>query len=313
MLGRTAGSLYWMFRYLERMENTARLVDTGFHIALTRNDDPSAIWNSILTTAGVKEAFDLTHDEVTQENVVDFLLRDTSQPYSARSMLDNARNNARAARTALTTEIWEAVNSSWIDINDNMRRAIKTRDLPNHVKSILHNSQQIRGALHGTMLRNDIYDFLRLGNFIERLEATARILDVKYYVLLPSIAHVGSSADNVQWETILRSVSAHESYRWLNQGRINASGIAQFLILDKRFPRSMAYCMNQNYSHLCYLAKAYGEETRSLELVHELNDYFDEMTIDRIFSIGLHEFLEDIMSRNWALASQIESDYRFYG
>ncbi len=313
MLGRTAGNLYWMFRYVERMEDTARLVDAGFQISLSHSSDDSEIWQSLIVTAGAQYDYETRYDNYDAASVIDYLLRDQSHPHSARSMLARARENGRAARTALTSEVWEALNKTYLDMNERFRRPISMRELPNHLREILVHSQQMRGALHGTMLRNDIYDFLRIGNFIERFEYTARILDVKYYVFLPSVAHVGSSIDSVQWETILRSVSAHQSYRWLHQGRSTAAGIANFLILDHRFPRSMIYSLKQNHDHLTYLSNEYGASSRSLELVGELREFLNQQTIDGIFDHGLHEFLQDAINMNAGLAAQIETDFRFYG
>ena len=312
MLGRTAGSLFWMFRYLERCENTARLIEAGFQIALTRTDNETNIWQSIIATAGVINEYTATHDEYSQENVVDFLLRDTNNVSSVISMMRMARDNARAARTALTREVWEGTNQSWLIFKDELKRPIKSRDLPIRLEMIRRQTSLVRGALYGTMLRNDIYDFAHLGCYVERIESTARILDVKYYVLLPSVSQVGSSIDNVHWETILRSVSAHQSYRWLNQNQIDPASIANFLILDRRLPRSIAYCVGKVYDHLCHLSKSYQIDASSLNAIKSLHGYFETANIDDIFSEGLHEFLQDIIEKNAKISSQIEQNYRFY-
>ena len=258
MLGKTAGGLFWMFRYLERSENTARLVDAGFRMALTRSSSSHDEWISVLQTAGALEAFRARHEEVGAGAVVNFLLRDPANPSSVMSVIEAARNNARLVRTALTREVWEATNECWISLKDVLARPVRERELPETLALIRQQSAFVRAAFHGTMLRNDIYDFARLGTFLERSDNTARILDVKYYVLLPSVMHVGSSLDNVQWETILRSVSAQRAYRWLNEGDISPRGIAEFLILDRRLPRSLAFCATKIADNLGYLASDYG-------------------------------------------------------
>ena len=155
--------------------------------------------------------------------------------------------------------------------------------------------------------------FARLGTFLERADNTARILDVKYYVLLPTAFSVGSALDNVQWEIILRSVSAMRSYRWLNKGEIHASGIADYLILDRRMPRSLAFCYAKLSDNLGYLAEDYGESPTSHELVRDINARLSGQGISSIFDSGLHEFLEDFIRRNSFLSEEIERNYRFYG
>lgn len=313
MLGKTAGGLFWMFRYLERSENIARLLEAGFRIALTRAESSEDEWTSLITTSGVRDAYLERHEEVNAASVIDFLLRDKTNPSSVINLMDAARNNARTARTALTREVWEAVNESWLALSDRLRHQVRERDLPAVLGDIRRQSGQVRGAMHGTMLRHDSFDFSRLGTFIERADSTARILDVKYYVLLPSSASVGGSLDNVQWETILRSVSAHRSYNWLHGGEISAASIADFLILDRRLPRSLAFCYGEITANLAYLEREYGESQPCREMAQSINDRLKAGGIEEVFSLGLHEFLDTFVSDTAALGQQIETDYRFYG
>jgi uncharacterized alpha-E superfamily protein len=165
--------------------------------------------------------------------------------------------------------------------------------------------------LHGTMLRNDIYDFCRLGTFTERFDSTARIIDVKYHALLPAASFVGSRMDNVQWEMVLRSVSAHSAFRWAVEGDYNAPNIASFLILDRRLPRSLAFCASKLAGNLNYLAEDYGERSASLEMAENLNIRLKNRDISSIFDEGLHEFLGDCIADAAALGMQVEKDYRF--
>ncbi len=313
MLGKTAGGLFWMFRYLERSENIARLLEAGFRMALTRAASSDEEWASLLTTSGVRNAFFERHEEITSAAVIDFLLRDKTNPSSVLNMMDAARSNARLVRTALTREVWEAVNESWMALNDALKHAVRERELPAVLGEIRRQSSLVRGTLHGTMLRNEVFDFSRLGTFVERADNTARILDVKYYVLLPSTASVGGSLDNVQWETILRSVSAHRSYHWLNEGDVSAASIADFLILDRRLPRSLAFCYAEISSNLNYLEREYGEELACHRQSRQIAEQLRSVRIEDVFAMGLHEFLEGFIRDNAALGSQIETDYRFYG
>ncbi len=311
MLGKTAGALFWMARYLERSENNARLIDAGFRIALTRWQTAPSEWKSILETAGVDHAFMAAHDEYSSARVVDFLLRDSANPSSIVSLSKQARDNARTARTALTREVWEAVNISWMTITGLLKRQVREDDLPDVLAAIRQQVAQVRGALAGTMLRNDGYNFARLGTFLERADNTARILDVKYYLLLPSVAHIGSSIDNVQWETILRSVSAHRAYRWLYGAEISALKIAEFLILYGQMPRSLAFCCDKMQDNLGWLQRGYGEETEAGRMAIAICRDKLSAPIQTIFDGGLHEYLRGFLSANAALAQQIERDYRF--
>lgn len=312
MLGKSAGGLYWMFRYLERSENLARLLEAGFRIALTRSSAATSEWQSVIATAGVAEGFAARHDAYTAPNVVDYLLRDMDNGSSVRFVVEQARTNARLVRTALTREVWEATNECWMVLGHILQRPIRERDLPSVLATIKQQSTLVRGTLVGTMLRNDIYNFARLGTFLERADNTARILDVKYYVLLPSLSHIGSSLDNVQWETILRSVSANRSYRWLNGEDINPTSIADFLILDQSMPRSIAHSMQEIVANLGQLTKRYGTQKPSYDQASEMFAKLDSRPIDSILQAGLHEFLKGFIQDTGQLSSQIEQDYRFY-
>lgn len=300
-----------MFRFLERAENTARLVEAGFRIALTRSTDAETEWRSIIVTSAARMAYEAKHDGYDDTRVVDFLLRDTDNPSSVMSVLKHARDNARLVRTALTTEVWTAVNETWMLLGDVLKDPIPDTDLPEVLSIIRQQSALVRGALHGTMLRNDMYDFCRLGTFIERADSTARIIDVKYFSLLPSPSLVGSRMDNVQWETILRSVSAHRSFRWAVDGEYNAPNIASFLILDGRMPRSLAFSASQLVANLGYLADEYGEPSPSLARAEALRARLKDRDILSIFDEGLHEFLGSILSDINSLGLQIEQDFRF--
>ncbi|PTX57385.1 putative alpha-E superfamily protein [Litoreibacter ponti] len=311
MLGKTAGGLFWMFRYLERAENTARLCEAGFRIALTRSNNAESEWRSVIATSAVQPAYDARHGDYSAANVIDFLLRDSANSSSVLSVMKSARDNARLVRTALTTEVWSAVNETWMVLNDLLKEPVAETELPTVLASIRQQSALVRGALHGTMLRNDMYDFARLGTFIERMDSTARILDVKYYALLPAASFVGSRLDNVQWETLLRSVSAHRSYRWAMDGDYTASGIAEFLILDRRMPRSLSFCAAQIVDNLGFLADDYGARLPSHDMSETLRARLKDRDIDAIFEEGLHEFLGSIIDDTAALAGQIEQDYRF--
>ncbi|MCG6883247.1 MAG: alpha-E domain-containing protein [Silicimonas sp.] len=311
MLGKTAGGLFWMFRYLERSENMGRLIETGFRIALTHPGGDE--WQSVLQTAAAAQAYSETYDEVEQAQVIDFLLRDTDNPSSVLSCIANARQNARLVRTALTREVWEAVNDSYMVLKARLARQIRERDLPEVLGLVRQQAALVRGALHGSMLRNDGFDFARLGTFLERADNTARILDVKYYVLLPSVTQVGTSLDNVQWETILRAVSGKRAYSWLNQGKATPVGIADFLIFDQRMPRSLKFAVGKIRSNLRQLESEYGETHACHETAERMDRHLQTGRIEAVFDEGLHEFLSGFLFDIGNLGRQIEADYRFHG
>ncbi|WP_300012396.1 alpha-E domain-containing protein [uncultured Roseobacter sp.] len=313
MLGKTAGGLYWMFRFLERSENTARLLEAGFRMALTRSSDAESEWKSVVTTSGTGLGYDNKYDSYSDTLVMDWLLRDTDNPSSVIAGTKSARDNARLVRTALTTEVWEAVNDNWMTLRDLLAKPVTTVDLPATLALIRKQSALVRGALHGTMLRNDIYDFARIGTFVERADNTARIIDVKYYTLLPSASAVGSSLDNVQWEMILRSVSAHRCFRWLDEQDMTATAIADFLIFDKRLPRSLAFCVKQTTENLRYLEQEYETRHPCHDLADKLGRQLKTLDINTVFDHGLHEMITEFIRDNNALGAQIERDFRFIG
>lgn len=312
MLGKTAASLFWMSRYLERAENSARFIEAGFRIALTRSASASDEWSSVLRSAGIMDAFLAKYDDLESNKVINFLLRDLDNPGSVLALFKQARDSARTARVALTREVWEAINESWITLKSALARPVSEKDLPEILGIIRKQSALVRGSTHGTMLRNDGFNFVHLGTFIERADSTARILDVKYYLLLPSLSQIGSSVDNVQWETILRSVSAHRSFRWLNGPDISAKAVAEYLILHPQMPRSLAFCYGKISDNLDHLNDNYGIKSQSCAMASQIVGNQLKRSIETIFDGGLHEFVGEFIIANNQLAAQIEIDFNFH-
>ncbi|MEO0936873.1 MAG: alpha-E domain-containing protein [Pseudomonadota bacterium] len=309
MLGRTAGGLFWMFRYLERAENTARLIEAGFRIALTR---PGADeWGSVLKTAGAAAGYTEVHGALSQSAAIDYMLRDGANPSSVMCCYASARQNARMVRTAITREVWEAVNDTYLTLKARLARPVPDKDLPEMLGLIRQQSALVRGALHGSMMRDDTFDFCRLGTFLERADNTARILDVKYYVLLPSFTHVGSKLDNVQWEVVLRSVAGARAFAWLNRGEVTARGVTDFLVFDPRMPRSLRFAMSKIQGNLNMLEADYMDRHAAHDLADAMDADLRRLNVDTVFDAGLHDFLSDFLDRVGALARAIETDYRF--
>ncbi|RJY07970.1 alpha-E domain-containing protein [Aurantiacibacter aquimixticola] len=312
MLGRVANGIFWMYRYLERAENTARLLAAGQRMTLTRSaEQASQEWISVLTTLGLKQAYEAGHDDYTGAKVCDFVLRSKDNPESVFSMMEGARTNARACRSAITAEVWEAINEGWMTLRDLLSRPVQDGNLNLVLGAIRRESTLARGATHGSMLRNETYSFARLGTFLERADNTARILDVKYYLLLPSLSYVGTALDSGQWDSVLRSLSAERAYRWLNAGQMDARSIADFLILDARFPRSLVFCYAAMRENLTELAQLHGGESSSHEHMREADLRLADKSVEDIFEQGLHEFLLEFIAGNQAIAAAVAEDYRF--
>ncbi|MFN3989137.1 MAG: alpha-E domain-containing protein [Erythrobacter sp.] len=313
MLGRTANALFWMFRYLERAENTARLLEAGVRMALTRDlVTAEAEWRSVIATLGQQGAFEAAHDAYDGVAVWNFVLRGPGNPGNVRAMFASVRANARTARTNISSDVWEAVNDNWMKLDAMLARPVGQTAVGEVLGAVRRAATQVHGAFDGSILRDEGYHFARAGTFIERADSTARILDMKYFLLLPSLSYVGSSLDTGQWEQVLRSVAGASAYSWLNAGQIEARGIVEFLVLDERFPRSLAFCRNALRANLAELARMHGVEGHCNALMREADSRINHLTVDEIFEQGLHEFLVDFMVSNVGIANAIVADYRFH-
>lgn len=312
MLGRTANGLFWMFRYLERAENTARLLDAGLRMALTRDlVTAEEEWRSVMSTAGQRAGYEAKHGTYTGMQAWNYILRDKDNPSSVLAMFGQVRQNARLARNAISGELWEAINENWLEIQDQLAKPVGENRVLDTVATIRRAGTMAHGAMEGSMLRNEAYHFGQAGTFLERGDSIARILDIKYYLLLPSLSYIGSSLDTGQWDQVLRSVSGDRAYRWLNAGQIDARGICEFLILDDCFPRSLAFCHSALRASLAALARLHGSEGGSNTLMRAADTRIADLTIDDVFEQGLHEFLVDFTASNAAIGDAIAKDYRF--
>ncbi|HZP21377.1 MAG TPA: alpha-E domain-containing protein [Bauldia sp.] len=312
MLSRTADSLFWLSRYVERADNTARIIDAASRLAAmpisyagTSNE-----WESALAAAGALRGFYEHHDEATREAVIDFLAFSQQNPSSIRACLETARHNARAVRTALTAEMWEAINAGWLELRRFDGAHMDRPTLAEFLARVKEACLRFDGSAYRTMLRNDVYFFSRIGVFIERADNTARILDVKYHVLLPAQANVGGGLDYFQWSSILRSVSALTAYRWVYRESLKPWLIADLLVLNEQMPRSLASCYENLTAYLDELSLAYGRQGPAQRTARSVRTRLQNSTITDIFQkTGLHEFLEDFISENARLGSAIAEQY----
>ena len=312
MLGRTANGLFWMFRYLERAENTARLLDAGFRMALTRDfESAEDEWRSVLDSLGLSHSYQQVHGTFTGIQAWNFVLRDKANTNSVREMWRTVRSNARHVRNAISGELWTAVNEVWLELDDVLARPVSAGNLGDVIQSIRRGGSLAHGAMAGSMLRNEGYHFAQAGSLLERADSTARILDIKYFLLLPSLSYVGSTLDSGQWDTVLRSVGGDRAYRWLNAGNIDARGIVEFLVLDDSFPRSLAFCHSELRDHLAELARMHGSEGTCNALMRQADMDRAELTIEDIFEQGLHEYILNFIADNAAIGRALAEDYRF--
>jgi uncharacterized alpha-E superfamily protein len=313
MLSRTADSLYWLARYMERVENTARLLDVGMRMAsLSMQAGADAgEWHSTLVALGCDKSFYAKHKNPTAAAVIDHLARDPDNPSSILSCIETARRNSRAIRTALTVDMWDAVNSTWLDV----RRLREDDFAPENIRKLLdwvkERSQLFGGAVSNTMLRNDAYWFVRLGTFLERADNTARIIDVKYHVLLPDFETIGGGFDYYHWTAILRSVSALRAYHSVYRERLKPWRVAELLILRPEMPRSLWTCFDEITAHLELLAQAYGARGECHRLAGQMHANLKFSTIEQVFQGGLHEFLTEFIDTNVVLGDEIARHYLF--
>jgi uncharacterized alpha-E superfamily protein len=314
MLSRTADNLFWLSRYVERAENMARLMEMGYRMALMPAvvDGNRSEWESVLSASGCAAGYD-PDAPLRQEEVANFLIFNRDNSSSIINCFEYARANARAMRTAITAEMWEALNNALMELRRPSMHNLAKNELPEFIDWVKKQGALFRGATDSTILRNDGYDFIRLGTFIERADNTARLLDVKYYVLLPETSMVGDGVDNYQWTTVLRAASSLRAFHWVYRDDYSPHRIAHFLILNPFSPRSLAHCAEQITQHLERLARHYGQRHSVHRQAVEMYSLLTQSDMDEIFSGGLHEFLTDFQGRNRLLSLAIADAYYFGG
>jgi uncharacterized alpha-E superfamily protein len=311
VLSRTADSLYWLSRYIERADYLARVIEAATRLSALPDGGNAETneWASALATAGCLDAFHAIYERPTAETVTEFLAFSELNPSSIRGCLETARTNARAVRTALTTEMWEAINGAWLELQTLKHRELGPSGLSAFLDWVKEVSLRVDGSGYRTMLRNDAYWFSRLGIFLERADNTARILDVKYHVLLPESAPVGGGLDYSQWAAILRAVSALTSYHWVYRESLKPWLIADLLILNDLMPRSLAACYGNIVANLDRLASAYGRQGNAQRLARAIRMTLENGRIEEIFRGGLHEFITGFLADNNRVGAAITEQY----
>ncbi|HYA04804.1 MAG TPA: alpha-E domain-containing protein [Xanthobacteraceae bacterium] len=311
MLSRTADNLYWLSRYVERAEYIARILDTTLRLTAlplayvgTTNE-----WESAVAAAGCAGSFFDAYNEANEETVTEFLAFSTVNPSSIRNCFEVARLNARAVRTALTVEMWDAINGAWLELKRWGNGPSSREEFARFLHWVLASSLRFDGSAYRTMLRNDAYWFSRLGVYIERADNTARIIDVKYHLLLPAEEKVGGPLDYFQWSAILRTVSALTAYHWVYRENVKPWLVADLLILKDEMPRSLASCYENLVQNLDRIAAAYGRQGPAQRYARTVRSRLENAKIAEIFQSGLHEFIGEFVEDNNRLGTAITQQY----
>ncbi len=310
MLSRTAAALYWLGRYIERADFIARLVEATVRLdALSARPAGEAAWLSALTVTYTDEAFAATGHPITQQHVARFLTLDATHPGSIVHCLDMARNNARAVRTALTREAWTAINRAWLVFHNRTSPGGTTATL-NLVESVKAETRGFEGAIH-RMMRNEAVLLVRLGAVVERADNTARLLDVKYHLLLPEGEAVGGVIDRDQWTTILQTVSAVTAYRWLYSEGLKAADVIDLLLCRFEMPPSLAACTEEAVELLNALGKRTGLQGEADRMARARLARMQKTRSAQVIVTGLHEYLEAFIEENALLDGAIARQFRF--
>jgi uncharacterized alpha-E superfamily protein len=312
MLSRTADCLYWMARYTERAENTARMLDVNHQTSLL--PQPAQFleqsWKKLLTISKLEESFLIKHDVINRENVLDFMIYETSNPSSIVSCLFSARENARVIRGRITSEVWETQNTTWLELQQILEARNQT-DPSRLLEWVKHRCHLFRGVMHGTMLKNEAFYFIRVGTVLERADNTARILENKYEDQA-AIQALEDDTDNnffdfYHWASLLRSVSAFEIYRQIYSDQVTPKQVAQLLIFNKQMPRSLVCCINEL---IPLISEVKNQQSKEIErLLGKLKASLDYSDIDEVFEQGLEEFIETFLERINHIADEFSSAY----
>lgn len=307
MLSRTADHLFWMSRYIERAENLARLLDVTWQMSLVPQSLEAANqnWKAIIALNSLEETYAARYSTVTADNVLRFMVSDAGNLASIYSCLRLARENAHAVRGTITSEMWETLNSTWLEAREKSFEQIANAGVSEYFEWVKMRSSLSRGTTLGTLLQDKAYHFIRLGTLLERADNTARILDVKYHVLRP---HGDEGAtDFYQWGALLRSVSAFEVYRKVYRDVITPERVTELLILRDDMPRSLHFCMNGVVKNLDLIAnRQSGETLRQAGLLHAKLHY---ARVEDILEEGLHEWLTDFMDHIYLLGDGISKNF----
>ena len=307
MLGSTADSLFWMFRYIERVENTLCMIESGFQLYLLSSSNLYNEWDAILRTNSIRHHFLKKINSLDSLNIINFMFKDPKNLNNILTLIGKARENARRSRVSITLEVWEAINTCWLYLNEELNKKINESKIQIIIKNTREKIALIFGFLERSMLKNEILNFCYLGTFIERFDNTARILNTRYYLLLDEKKFRFEGYDNFQLEMILRSISSYRSFMWKNQNEIKANKVSHFLISDKDMPKSLMFCVNETIKNLKSIHKKNFTKN---------NSYLNALSIQtkikqKNTNFNNYSFLNSLFKLNITLAANIEEEFNF--
>lgn len=311
MLSRIADSLYWMSRYLERSGNTSRLLEINLRHMLEAEVDlaEAAQWRPLLAITASEGPFEETYGgaDVTAHKTLQFLARERSNPNSILSSLRLARENARVVRDRISSEMWETINQLWLGLDGTLAKPLSTERASNLFSDVRNGVARFHGFSVSTMTRGEAFGFYLLGTFLERADMTARILDVKYHVLLPDVSMVGSALDYYQWAALLRSLSGFEEYRHRYQAGLRPVDVVEFVIFERDFPRSLRFAVERMRNALAVIGSP--PSCRTDETLAAVERVMDESNASKVVNEGLHEFLERFLDCIADFNEAVSKDY----
>jgi len=307
MLGSTADSLFWMFRYIERVENTLCMIESGFQLYLLSSSNLYNEWDAILRTNSIRHHFLKKNNSLDSLKIINFMFKDSKNLNNILMLFGKARENARRSRVSITSEVWEAINTCWLYLNEELNKKINESKIQIIIKNTREKIALIFGFLERSMLKNEILNFCYLGTFIERFDNTARILNTRYYLLLDEKKFRFEGYDNFQLEMILRSISSYRSFMWKNQNEIKANKVSYFLISDKDMPKSQMFCVNETIKNLRSIHKKNFPKNKSYQNALSIQKKIKQKSRN----FNNYSFLNSLFKLNMTLAANIEEEFNF--
>ena len=308
MLGSTADSLFWMFRYIERAENILCLIESGFQLHLISSKNLKNEWDAILKTSSIRQFFAKNNIQLDSLKIINFMFKDEKNSNNIYLLISKARENARRSRVAITLEVWESINTCWLYLKEQTKKNVTENKVQTIIKNIREKIALIYGFLQKTMLKDEILSFCSLGTYIEKFNNTARILNTRQYLLVEEKLYGLENYNNFQLEMILRSISSYRSFMWKNQNTINSKKVSNFLISDKDMPRSLMFsiqetirCIKVILNRNIYKSKCY----KTAQNIHK------KIKSRKMFSNN-YSFLNDLIELNMKLANEIEEEFNFH-
>jgi len=308
MLGSTADSLFWMFRYIERAENTLCLIESGFQLHLISSKNLKNEWDAILKTSSIRQFFAKNNTQLDSLKIINFMFKDEKNSNNIYLLISKARENARRSRVAITLEVWESINTCWLYLKEQTKKNVTENKVQTIIKNIREKIALIYGFLQKTMLKDEILSFCSLGTYIEKFNNTARILNTRQYLLVEEKLYGLENYNNFQLEMILRSISSYRSFMWKNQNTINSKKVSNFLISDKDMPRSLVFSIQETIRCIKVILNRNIYKSKCYKTAQNIQK---KIKSRRMFT-NYYSFLNDLIELNMKLANEIEEEFNFH-